>query len=150
MKIEEIKQAGKERLIYAAKEAFAIGDRAGEEAAWQRKSAIQLAVVLIVAAIGCVWMYNSMMSEARSGKLNMDSMDEDAHYTAEQFIKKQTAGAREVSSYRDSVVTHDGSTYYVACHVDGLNAFGGPVRQALIVEMKLDGGTWSLVGIHHK
>lgn len=81
---------------------------------------------------------------------DFDSKKQDAHYTAEQFIKQQIVGAKTVSDYRDSVVTSEGNTYYVAVNVDGLNAFGGPVRQALIVEMTLDGDKWRLVKIHHK
>jgi len=104
-----------------------------------------IGLLLLVGAIGVA--LQSPQERQQSEQRNMDS---DAHYTAEQFIKKQYPGAKSVSGFRDSVVEHEGNVYRVAVNVDGLNAFGGPVRNAMIVEMELNGGTWRLIQIHRK
>jgi hypothetical protein len=74
-----------------------------------------------------------------------DDMKFDAYYTAGQFIKKRYPGAKEIGEYQDSTVRRVGDVYTVTTSVDGLNAFGGPVRKAFTVELRLDGTTWKLV-----
>jgi hypothetical protein len=104
-----------------------------------------MGIVLLIGAIGVAFEGPAGVTRREAAGQNFD-----AYYTAEQFVLKQIPGARKVSEFAESVVDVEGNTYRVAMNVDGLNAFGGPVRQALIVEMTLDGGTWRLVGIHHK
>lgn len=83
-------------------------------------------------------------SPQATGAREVDSTKQQAHYAAEQFIRKAMPGAKTVASYRESVVEQEGSVYRVAAQVDGVNAFGGPLRKIVGVEMELSGGKWVL------
>jgi hypothetical protein len=82
-------------------------------------------------------------------KDRIDSNRRQAYFEAKQFILKEIVGARSVGDIEDSSVSVEGNLYTVNVKVDGLNAFGGPVRQLVTVTLKLDGRDWTLVKIDH-
>lgn len=104
-----------------------------------------IGLLFLIGAIGF-----GLQTPAERAQSKQRSTDQDAHRTAEQFIMRQYPGAQRVSAFRDSSVEHDGTRYRVAVEVNGLNAFGGPVRNAMIVEMDTMGGSWQLVQIHQR
>jgi hypothetical protein len=71
----------------------------------------------------------------------------EAYGYAKDFIKQHYPGAQKFGSFSESIVTRNGSTYDVAIKVDGLNAFGGPIRNTVGVEMEYTGSSWRLIRI---
>jgi hypothetical protein len=75
------------------------------------------------------------------------SEESSAYGAAERFIKAQFPGAKSVSPESESVIDRKGGNYVVTVNVDGLNAFGGPVRNAIRVELRKNGESWELMKI---
>lgn len=141
--------------LRAAENSPAVTAPAATGAGWKHSSAANGCAGIGLAIMGLIFViaiFGALSGNNGGGgaAMNSNSQYSDAHYTAEQFVMRQIPGAKKVSSLRESVFDVAGNKYMVGMNVDGLNAFGGPVRQALIVEMQLDGGTWRLIKIHSR
>lgn len=96
-------------------------------------------LILLMAALG--QLSESPQSAARR---EADNQKQQAFFAAEQFIKQRLPGAQKIAGFREAIVEQEGSTFRVAVQVDGLNAFGGPVRNVVGVEMELVGDKFVL------
>ena len=110
--------------------------------------AVAIGAAAIVGVLGILSVTTVPKPGGTSAAAN--SQRQDAHYTAEQFIRKQCPGTGGFSSFRESVVDVEGGVYRVALNVDGVNSFGGPVRKAMVVTMRLSGDKWQLLGIDER
>jgi hypothetical protein len=120
----------------------------------KRTGPLALGCAVIAGIVGAVFLFAAIAqifeSPASRQARNQDDTKFDAYYTATVFIKKTYPGAQNISSYSDSIVEPDGGTYRVAVTVDGLNAFGGPIRKMVGVEMHREGTQWKLDHIEQR
>lgn len=93
---------------------------------------------MLIPALALAW-------QGPKGLAGMEASE--AHVMAVEFIERSYPGAR---SFGEPVVKREGNTFYVAVEVDGLNAFGGPVRNTMGVEMELVGSSWRLRHIERR
>jgi hypothetical protein len=105
-----------------------------------------LIVALLIPVAGFAWCRSAYLGgEPEHQKANEPI---DAHYAATEFARARFPGAKEFSEYRRSKMEKLGDGHYVVGIVgDGLNAFGGPARSIIAVEVKLDGGKWQMRSI---
>ncbi len=107
-----------------------------------RKLLTNFAIVVgILIAIGRVYLFFEPAEMKYQRQLDDDKL---AAYTeACRFIKASLPGAQKISEYRDASFDVNSSHFVVSVVVDGLNAFGGPVRNKIAVELWKDGkGGW--------
>lgn len=103
------------------------------------------ALVLLIPAVAILFEPPSKQ-QAREQK----SWEQDAHFTAEQFVRKSYPAVLKVSDFRDSIVTSEGATYLVALTVDMTGPLGGPVRKIIGVELRLAGEKWTLIAMRER
>lgn len=70
-----------------------------------------------------------------------------AYRAAVEFVNSRLPGAQKFSSFDQAQISRDGSTWFVGFIVDGVNAFGGPVRRPVVVQMNCDGSEFSFVAL---
>lgn len=116
-------------------------------AAWGPFEVFCGAGAVVTLLIFLVWL-NKDLSHGVSSESRASSYD--AHSAAEDFVKRSFPGADKISSMGDSVVQQDGDTYLVGVVVDGKNAFGGPIRKMVGVEMEKVGDKWRLKHIEQR
>lgn len=105
--------------------------------------AAKIIVGAFAAAVAVLWMVSQFTSSA-VGALR-EPTRRDAYRSAREFAMNRLPGAREVAHESQAIVERDGANWYVAFVVDGLNAFGGPVRRNVVVQMRCDGSDFSFV-----
>jgi hypothetical protein len=66
----------------------------------------------------------------------------EAYVAAKQIIKKKYPGVKEIASYGEAQIRKEGSTYYIAVMVDGVNAFNAPVRKVVGLSIHRSGEQW--------
>jgi hypothetical protein len=112
----------------------------------ERNDGVAFAAIAFVLTVVTVIIFAVNMQQG-SPDGQAKNLQSKAYWAATKFIKENYPGAREFSSFSDSAVKNDGDNYSVAIKVDGLNAFGGPVRQVIGVQMEYTGDQWRLVDI---
>lgn len=105
----------------------------------QEKTLLAIALsLLIVLLIGFI------LSNVQPATDGVASGDKNAYSAACNFIRQRYPGAKEFSSFQDSNVrpTYEAGVFQVEVIVTGVNAFNAPVRNRMIVDVKLQNNKW--------
>lgn len=111
-----------------------------------RPASRDLPVPVVVIAFGtlffCIILFGNYAMKNPGDSSTTGPKNRDAYHTAQDFVRSQFPGADSFSEYNGSVIKTSGNRYQVAMYVDGRNAFGGPIRKRVVVEMDLIGNRW--------
>lgn len=112
----------------------------------ERPASRDLPVPVVVIAFGvlffCIMLFGNYVMKNPGDSSTTGPQNLDAYHTAQEFVRSQFPGADTFSEFNGSVVNTSGNRYQVAMYVDGRNAFGGPIRKRVVVEMDLIGDRW--------
>lgn len=108
----------------------------------------------VMALLGTVFaavLFLTLIALSRPAPSGRDSNSTRSAYEAAcSIIWQEYPGAKGVSSIENTPVHRIGAAYHFEIMVDGLNAFGGPVRNLVLVEVEYQDGRWISKGTYNK
>jgi hypothetical protein len=143
-----------DNLIDGFQAAFGVrvaGRSAGEPPPRLARVVAGLVVTAVIVAV-IIGALSGGGDDSSGGSDDPEVLEATAFDSCKEFIGRRVAGPTVYPDYFDHdgevIVTHAGDTYTVRSHVEGENAFGGPVRQEFTCTVRDAGDDqWQLVSL---